>query len=141
MVHCQHMKKHSGFTLVELLVVISIIALLSVVAFYAVTYVKARARDAKRVADLDTFSKALELYNNNTGIYPINTAGVCLTGTDVVSTALQTAGDITSVVKEPFYTDAPHCFSYSTDATGATYHITFYLETTAVGSIGQNTRP
>lgn len=59
-----------GFTLVELLVVVSIIAILSVVGIAVFGNVQSRARDARRTADLDSISKALET-NFTNGTYPV----------------------------------------------------------------------
>lgn len=50
----------SGFTLVELLVVVSIIAVLSVIGITIFTGVQKGARDARRKADIDSIAKALE---------------------------------------------------------------------------------
>lgn len=131
----------SGFTLVELLVVISIIGLLAAIAAFSIPYTRARARDTKRVSDIDQLMKALDLYVGQNGAYPIATTPVCLDGSDIVTTALQADGLISATVKEPFYTDASKCFSYSSDNTGELYSIDFYLETNAVGPQGKNTRP
>lgn len=57
---------NKGFTLVELLVVISIIAVLSVVGLTVFTGVQKNARDAKRRADIDAISTALESHHNTT---------------------------------------------------------------------------
>jgi len=62
------MKK--GFTLLELLVVISIIGLLSTIAISSMSSARARSRDAKRIADLKQVSTALELYVIDNGAYP-----------------------------------------------------------------------
>src|SRR3990167_4965724 len=60
-----------GFTLVELLVVISIIAILSVIGITVFTGVQKNARDGRRKSDLEAISKALEVnYNSSTGAYP-----------------------------------------------------------------------
>ena len=49
-----------GFTLVELLVVVAIIAVLSVIGITVFTGVQKNARDARRKADIDSIAKALE---------------------------------------------------------------------------------
>jgi len=61
-----------GFTLVELLVVISIIAILSIIGMVIFTGVQKNARDAKRRADIDAIVKAVEVnYGRFTpGKYP-----------------------------------------------------------------------
>lgn len=66
------MKKQKGFTLIELLVVIAIIGLLSTLAVVALNNARAKARDAKRVADVKQMQTALELYFNECGAYPAN---------------------------------------------------------------------
>ncbi len=65
-----------GFTLIELLVVIAIIGLLSTLSILALNSARARARDAKRVADVKQIQTALEMYYNDAGDYPATiTAG------------------------------------------------------------------
>ena len=63
--------KQKGFTLIELLVVIAIIGLLSTLSILALNTARARARDAKRVADVKQIQTALEMYYNDAGSYPL----------------------------------------------------------------------
>ncbi len=60
----------TGFTLVELLVVISIIGLLSSVVFASLNNARMKARDAKRLSDMKQIQTALELYYDKYGFYP-----------------------------------------------------------------------
>ena len=62
--------KKAGFTLIELLVVIAIIGVLSTLAIVALGNLRAKSRDAKRVADIKQISTALELYYDDQGYYP-----------------------------------------------------------------------
>lgn len=62
--------KLRGFTLVELLIVIAIIAVLAVIGFVILGGIPAKARDARRRADLEEISKAYEAnYNASTNTY------------------------------------------------------------------------
>lgn len=54
------MPKSFGFTLIELLIVVAIIGILSGVGVVAFSGIQQSARDAKRKADVDAISKALE---------------------------------------------------------------------------------
>lgn len=67
------MKKNmlkKGFTLIELLVVIAIIGILSSVVLVSLNSSRAKARDAKRVADVGQLQTALALYLDDNGTYP-----------------------------------------------------------------------
>ena len=58
-----------GFTLIELMVVISIIALFASIAFATLTSVRARAQQAAIQSDLKSIKSQAELSYNNTGDY------------------------------------------------------------------------
>lgn len=60
----------SGYTLTELLVVISIIGLLASVTLSALNDIRAQSRDAKRMADLREIKTAVERYYLENFIYP-----------------------------------------------------------------------
>jgi len=64
--------KQKGFTLLELLVVISIVGLLGTLAMVALGNARSQARDTKRKFELKQLSIAMELYrDNNNGSLPI----------------------------------------------------------------------
>lgn len=63
-------KTKSGFTIVELLIVIVVIGILAAITIVAYNGVQARTRDNIRYADAKAIMKALELYKADKGYYP-----------------------------------------------------------------------
>src|SRR5262249_19747053 len=59
-----------GFTLPEVLTVVSIIGVLSSVGMVSYESARVKARDVKRAADAAAIQQALELYYENHGNYP-----------------------------------------------------------------------
>jgi len=72
-----------GFTLVELLVVMSIIAILAALSIFALSGAREAARDTRRKSDLQSVAAALELYKADCNFYPssIPSSGTVFTGT------------------------------------------------------------
>ena len=60
----------NGFTIVELLIVIVVIAILAAISIVAYNGIQARARDSQRTQDMASIMKALELYKIDNGAYP-----------------------------------------------------------------------
>ena len=63
-------KSVRGFTIVELLIVIVVIAILAAITIVAYNGIQQRARDSQRSSDIATIIKALELYYVDNGQYP-----------------------------------------------------------------------
>jgi len=64
------MRKQSGFTLIEGLVVIAVIALVGTFAAVAVNAARSKQRDATRLSHVRQVQSALEDYFNETNMYP-----------------------------------------------------------------------
>ena len=63
-------EKQSGFTFIELLVVVTIIAVLTAVAMVSYVSTNKKSRDTKRKADLQEMRSALEIVRAECGSYP-----------------------------------------------------------------------
>lgn len=99
-----------GFTVVELLIVIVVIAILATIVTFAYDNSKAEANDARRIKDIQTIAEMIEVYQTRTGSFPtpVGTSGaggweVSTNGssaTDFLS-VLRTSGLITKVPVDP----------------------------------------
>jgi general secretion pathway protein G len=116
------MKKIKGFTLVELLVVISIIGVLIGLSLSAFTGARKTARDGKRKADLEQIRSALEMCRADYGSYPssVYTSGNVQCGTPQTGIKVYLSGTpLDPSTKDQYY--------YS--GTTNTYTLCAYLET------------
>jgi len=105
-----------AFTLIELLIVITIIGILAVALVPRISQGPARARDVARKADLQNISNALELLYSDTGSYP---------------TALSSITNYMSAVPNDPSTSASYTY---TKISNSSYIIAAQLETaTATG--------
>jgi len=94
-VHSSLKNTRRGFTLIEILVVIAIIGILSSVVLASLAVSRAKARDARRIADLEEVKKALELYYDSNGTYPETQTG------SVLPNVLKTQGFIAQIPVSP----------------------------------------
>jgi prepilin-type N-terminal cleavage/methylation domain-containing protein len=116
------MKKNiekAGFTLFELLIVISIIGLLIAAASVAYSGVQQRGRDARRKEDIQAVQKALEMYYAKNVGYPDN----CTPGDEFLP------GGLPADPKSDTYN-----YSYDCDAATDTYCICAELEQDGIGN-------
>jgi len=64
------MFKRKGFTLIELLIVIAIIAILAGIVIASTTGATKKARDSRRVSDIQSLQTAIVQYEADNGRYP-----------------------------------------------------------------------
>ena len=74
------MNKRSGFTLVELLIVIVIIGILASIGLGSFNTAQMKSRDSKRKTNLQQIANALEIYYNDKGVYPASTTAGLIKG-------------------------------------------------------------
>ena len=123
------MKTSKGFTLLELLVVIGIIAILVTLGIASYSTAQKKARDAKRQSDLVSFQSAIEqCYSVNSFVYPIISGNNSLTITETCPPA--TGGPSMTIVD-------PSAQKYTVASTTTTYSVTTTLESGPTFTISQ----
>lgn len=114
-------RESKGFTLVELLVVITIIAILSVIGLTIYTSTLKSARDARRLADLRDLKNALEQYYAQNQQYPVTAQGIncsfCINDIAPPNNGL-CGGTRFSDKIAPYVSSLVHDPSYSVDSCG-----------------------
>jgi general secretion pathway protein G len=109
-----------GFTLVELLVTITIIILLSSVAFISYQSSTRKARDNKRKADLEQMRAALEMYKSDNDVYPNASSFADM------ATVLTSGGYLTTTPTDP-KSSSGYIYYYNRTST-ITYDLCAYFE-------------
>lgn len=118
------MKSQRGFTLLEMMIVVAIIAILAMLLIPNFTHARAQAQTAACESNLRAIGTAMELYYTDNQGYPSGTA-VSLDGTDL----LATKGYLPNVPHDPAAASgASNLYKYSTVAasgsTPASYTVT-----------------
>lgn len=151
-------EKQGGFTLLELLVVISIISFILAGSIFAFGVVRMKSRDSTRRANISTLRNALAMYANEFTRYPAPSAPnkqECLYPGSSVANSLVNAGFLTEVPKDlswptivPSTVDSAgraispskeFCYYYSSD--GTFYYLSYYTEQVLDGANIHVTNP
>lgn len=75
-------KTSSGFTIVELLIVIVVIAILAAITIVAYNGIQQRANNAQRIAAAQQWIKSIKAYVSSNGSYPSSVAQIYCIGTN-----------------------------------------------------------
>ena len=103
-------KKSSGFTLVEIMVVVAIIALLSAVLIPNMVRARTSANDAAAKGTLKTISTAMETYMSSNGNYPATTTALL--------------GAAPPYLNKDYFASTQSGFDFTATLTAGTYVIT-----------------
>ncbi len=121
------MKKRNGFSLVELMIVVAIIALLTAIMTANFSSAKARSRDSKRISDISQIQLALAGFFDRCNFYPTalditDSGGHCTSGTVNVN-----LGTFISKIPPPptggSVVAANYNYSAGSDATGVVDYV------------------
>jgi len=135
-----HVNKTKGFTLVELLVVVTIISVLASIAAVSYSRFIKQSRDARRKTDIEQVRAAIELFRNFNGAYPTSQASPGLAfgvGALNDAAAVPTIQYMSKIPADPM----PTPYKYYYTSTGSTYSLCVYLEgggTASAYSCGTN---
>ena len=103
----RRIRQQHGFTLVELLVVISIIGLLSTVGVVALTSSRRQSRNAKRIADVKQLVTAFGLGLDANGTYPGGSGWRCISASCYGGWSVYVADATTDNFSQPFMANKP----------------------------------
>ncbi len=106
-----------GFTLIELLVVIAIIGMLSSIVLTSLRSAQGKARDTKRLSDMEQIRLALEMFLDDNGHYPGSSIeGISGSGEQIgddngpIEQAL--SAYLPSLPKDPLHDGSVYFYSY-----------------------------
>jgi prepilin-type N-terminal cleavage/methylation domain-containing protein len=111
MIKLNKLKKKKGFTLVELLVVVAILAILSVALLPSVLGYSDKARDARAIKDVRNFATVIDAFAATDGDYPeasLDTDNPRSIASVMQSKGIKWTGDETGVIDpwdNPYYYD------------------------------------
>jgi len=138
-IYYDYMNRKHGFTLIELMIVMAILAILMAIGAGVFTTSMKKGRDNTRKANLSAMTKALELYYSDKGKYPVGVSGVIKgCGTDTVRTvcAVNTPFQDSTPINPTIYmaqlpTDPVSSLKYYyVSANGSQFQIYAHLENT-----------
>lgn len=123
--------EQKGFSLIELLVVITILGILAAIGLTSYRTANMKARDSRRQADIQQMRSALEMWRTDCGEYPNSGWSGLMSGNHVCPLSGGTVSFVdTYLGGRPLIDprdEAPYVYTYSFGG-ATTYTITYNLE-------------
>ncbi len=113
------MKSKKGFTLIEVLVAATIIAILTAIGIVSYTSINRRSRDTRRKSDLEQLRSALEIYRTDNGFYPSTGNGSWAAASDL--STLLVSNYLPAIPTDPQSTTSVYRYR-ALELTGANYY-------------------
>lgn len=131
------LKINTGFTLVELLVVVAIAAFILSFVFVSLRDAKARGRDARREEDIKQLQNSLNIYHVNRRQFPACELGAINGADDCLSQAFFGDGVVNALPVDPLGGGTGECmlggvFVYCYESNGGEYTLHYNLETDSI---------
>lgn len=115
-----------GFTLIELIIVVTIIGILSSLLLSNLVGIRGRVRDGQRKSDLAQIKQALEIYRSDNGAYPLDSGELNLSR---CGEKFETSTNVymQKIPCDPLNT-FPYTYRYVSSVDGVTYTLSACLE-------------
>ncbi len=134
------LKRQSGFTLIELMVVVSIVGFLATIISAGLDRSRTKALDTRRINDVFAIQKAVEIYFNEQGSYPEG-SGLVMGSANATCFSITGFYGVCPGGEQVYMGVVPSNpgpggadYVYTRSASGVDYTLTFSLET-EVGSL------
>lgn len=137
----KHFNSKSGFTIVELLIVIVVIGILAAITVVAFTGIQTRARNAAWVAEFTGYHKLFETYLGTFGKYPSMPIGnrYCLGDTNIkgaeINAQFTPSSDPAASQVSPPFNPGGYCRDIYYSASRHEYSATLDAELSKVGKV------
>lgn len=118
-------KNRTGFSLVELLITVSIISILIAIGVASYATINRQSRDTKRKSDVEQIRSALEMYRADTGSYPSAGSGSWVVTSSTADALVGLTPDLVATYLSAIPTDPKASQSYmylATNGSGGSYY-------------------